>query len=401
MKLFRREASLVILVALGLKVLAISAHQQEDPMVQSGVVTTPGDGLNPYSPHASHRNAQEEPNYVAEYVGRFQYERTPVCRGEFPQVRATCRGTVEVQRVSNDRFISCGAVEQNEDETTSITCVTTCSPSQCVDVFLSLDRENLVDGPYGEVYFRCSGDTILDAEGSFTYLETGNGDCATSALPTRNFHIAQMGMLNNNMLIVLTDISFRIGVLCGDEYSFAGYFFECLLFIDTIRTSNGTQVYTCVNGENCQGSECIVVFDDIVIEAHVENFQESCVSSPNGLALSSSPTPPPQERRRKLVAEFNFLFGADSGGSSDPTCGIDRPTVTVRCTNGEIAFVESTLGLNPCDRVDEQTLVCEGGGGMQLVGGSDSVTYVRCVNQYVQQRQAHTICRSVHLQIPR
>jgi hypothetical protein len=159
--------------------------------------------------------------YVADYVGRFHYTRHNLCTGpSSPEVwTAACPmggGRIELVRTSHPDYIQCKMVVEDDNVTSNATilssnmlrCTTTCTTvAACSNVFLAVaDSPSVYDGPYGEIYFRCSGmDPLQSTTGSFTYvgsdqtnLAATTGRCApfigtTTAINTWNIRVTQLG----------------------------------------------------------------------------------------------------------------------------------------------------------------------------------------------------------------
>jgi hypothetical protein len=76
-----------------------------------------------------------------------------------------------------------------------------------------------------------------------------------------------------------------------------------------------------------------------------------------------------------------FVSANDDTSTVNPlACEIDRPDVTIRCTNGIIKFIESKLAVNPCAQPDDATLVCNRDAtGPAKLSEKDlyNITYVR------------------------
>jgi hypothetical protein len=210
------------------------------------------------------------------------------------------------------------------------------------------------------------------------------------------------------------------GVLCpGDDgsnnnnaYVYDDHYFDCGLDGATIpltlvpnNAEEVTHTYSCYNGRNCYGKECNITFDDVTLTAEPARFANRCTFlgqtnannsnvTTTAVAISAAPTPPPVLQRRQIVAEFRLGLGMEryvdanddtSAGVNPLTCAIDRPDVTIRCTNGIIKFVESTLAVNPCAQPDDATLVCNRdatGPATLSEGDLHNITYVRisCVS---------------------
>jgi hypothetical protein len=160
--------------------------------------------------------------YVADYVGRFHFTRHNLCTGPSSPALLTAAcplggGRIELVRISHPDYIQCEMVVEDDDETNNATilsssnmlrCTTTCpTVAACSNIFLSVaDSPSVYDGPYGEIYFRCSGiDPLQSTTGSFNYvgsdqanLAATTGHCApfistTTTINTWNIRVAQLG----------------------------------------------------------------------------------------------------------------------------------------------------------------------------------------------------------------
>jgi hypothetical protein len=149
--------------------------------------------------------------------------------------------------------------------------------------------------------------------------------------------------------------------------------------------------YSCTNFHNCLGQECNITFADVTIAAEPARFADRCIfaktsasNTTTNIAISAAPTPPPVLQRRQIVATFRLGFGMDyfpgNDGNNNPlTCQINRPDVTIRCTNGIIKFVQSTLVASPCAQPDDATLVCNNDAtdsATLSLGDLHNITYV-------------------------
>jgi hypothetical protein len=285
-------------------------------------------------------------NYHANYTAQFQYLLDVDCFGPAPVIHVSCLGpNIQLIGVS-DPSIVCSKAFVDGDEWTTIECNNTCaSELACQDVYLNLGGLEVVDGPLGEIRFLCQGDSLDSIYAAVSFVDSGNGTCASSSSPwdTGNLHVA------------------RMGVSCptasgAREYVFDDFYFECSGGLAFPGDGYPGDVYTCFDGQNCDGIACVVDFTDMYINADVPKFQDKCVEPAVPLiptpALVLNPTGFTYSAR--FEAAWGLLFDPLYGSA----CSSDIPTVRITCRNGDIKFVNSTYGTVKCTTMSPGVMEC-------------------------------------------
>ena len=192
-------------------------------------------------------------------IARFSHWADEGCGGPTPVIQAFCFGDITPQSISNEA-IKCSAL--SSDEWSGIQCSIECTGVDCEGIYL--ERQNIGsadESQFGEIVFNCEGANVEDVDAYMIYVGGENGECSpstTSGTESRNFHVGQLG------------------VFCADSgddgaYRFDDGDFECGL--GAIVAPIGG-VYTCLQGDSCEGEACTVEFPDLVIEADRQNFHE-------------------------------------------------------------------------------------------------------------------------------
>lgn len=284
--------------------------------------------------------AQAQPNFQAAYQAQFQHLVDPECSGPPPVVRVACRGTPTIVSTSHST-ISCSTTPQPDGTFEYLECTNSCATvEECRTVYLAMDVA-AEQGPFGAIDFTCSGDTIDDVDAFMSYQGDTEGRCNASILGTRNFHIA------------------RLGVQCGGAYDFDDYFFECNGLSDVEFFGEGFgDVYSCLNGENCQNNACSVNFDNVEIRADLDRFQQQCVTANNNQDIPVPPerTLPPAESV-DLQTRFSAVWGSTTSGSGVESCSTTARRVQIECTNGVVDSV-STFSRSTCTQSGLNVLDC-------------------------------------------
>lgn len=255
----------------------------------------------------------------------------------------------------------------------------------CEDVYL--ETSGIEGGVFGEITFQCSGETTKDVDAAVEYNAGEPGSCEQGQFNGRNFHVAQMG------------------VQCTREdgtnyYSYDDAYFECG-FSSFSRKYDDK--YTCIQGMNCEGESCQVVFADLSIEAEAHRFHE-CIESVSGVLVPEEAT---DEELRSPSAPGNYeaTFEAKWQLYIDTTCeyslllsaivyqkvllltlsfflnitdcgtsGIATKRLT--CIDGTIELVERLYENMNCSETSESILECTDTSGENFVNSFSGVVYV-------------------------
>jgi hypothetical protein len=299
-----------------------------------------------------HERALQDANftYTANYTAQFQYFRDVLCQGPAPVIQVACLGPNIRLLNTSDPSIVCSTPFIADNGWSTIECNNTCaSDAACEGVYLNIGGNiQDVDGPYGKIRFECEGDELYTVDAYVAYLGGGNGACAgsSSGVDTHNFHVARMGVS------CPTEFGSR-------EYVFDDFFFECNLW-SIPGDGNPGDVYTCYHGDTCGGTECIVDFNDLRINADVPNFlDKKCIET----AVPVTPTPAPvlnpsQSQLYTYSAKFEAAWGLLIDPVSVLSCSGNTPTVRMTCRNGDITFVNSTYTTVNCDAVSPGVMEC-------------------------------------------
>jgi hypothetical protein len=303
---------------------------------------------------------QSIPNFRASYVAMFGLLLDASCTiNSQQQLEIRCDGEI-VFEMTSDPSIQCMTSSSN-----LLTCINTCADSTtpCSNVFLAPANGLVSNGPFGEIYFQCQGDTVDDVKALLNYQDNGDGFCE-----------------NVDDRVVKTG---RLGVSCdgGTYYFVDDYFFECgstsfsyALETDPLQPS---EQYACIQGNKCNISSCSIPFDDLYVSSTPNQFDASCIESLNGLPITSTPTAAPVNPGNPVYqATFQTAWGLLSQGTSVSACASNEiPIVRIQCLNGgTIDFVESESATISCTKKDDSTLECYN--SQSIMNSFPLVTYV-------------------------
>jgi hypothetical protein len=301
--------------------------------------------------------------YRANYTAQFQYLRDVNCVGPAAAIQVSCYGPNIQLLNTSDPSIVCSTPFLDDFDWTTIECNNTCATdAACQSVYVNVGG-NFGDGPFGEIFFLCEGNYMYDIDGAVSVVDSGNGTCAatSSQSVTRNIHIARMGV--------------SCPSLSGNrEYVFDDYFFECSGGFSYPGDGNPGDLYTCLDGQNCEGIACVVDFSQIFINADVAKFQDTCVEPVVPLAPTLAPvlnTTGAFTFSARFEAAWGLLFDPVSGSA----CSGDTPTVRMTCRNGDIKFVNSTYDTVKCVTVSPGVMDCTDN-STNFVGQFTGVVYV-------------------------
>jgi hypothetical protein len=305
--------------------------------------------------------------YRTNYTAQFQYLRDPLCKGPAPVIQVACFGPNSIQLLNtSDPSIVCSAPFLDGDGWSTIECSNTCFlESVCEDIYLNIGKS--ADGPFGEIRFQCEGNAWTNIIGAVTFLDSGNGTCAgnASAVDTRNFHVARMGVS------CPTDAGVR-------AYDFDDFYFECAgPRLSIPGDGHPGDVYTCRTGKNCGGIECEVDFIPLMINTNVMNFMYKCVET----SVPVAPTPAPvlnttQSQMYTFSAKFEAAWSLLFDPVSGSTCHGNTPSpVQIICRNSDIKFVNSTYETVNCKTVSSGVMECTDN-SMNSVDQFTGVVYV-------------------------
>jgi hypothetical protein len=294
------------------------------------------------APQSRSLQSTTTPNFRARYVALFSLLLDASCTINSPQLEITCNGEIVFENTS-DPSIQCVTSSSN-----TLTCTNTCADSTaCSTVYLAPANGAVSDGPFGEIYFQCLGDTVDDVKALLNYEDNGDGTCGN--IDDRVFKTG------------------RLAVSCdgGTSYIVDDYFFECGLFsysyvigTDQIHPS---EQYACIQGNSCGVSSCSIPFNALYVSSTPNQFDASCIESLNGLPITPAPTSAPVVPGYPVYqATFQTAWGLLTQGTSVSTCASNAlPTVRVQCLKGgSIDFVDSESSTISCTKADDSTLEC-------------------------------------------
>jgi hypothetical protein len=300
------------------------------------------------------------PNFRARYVALFGLILDASCTINAPQLEISCTGEI-VFEMTSDPSIQCVTSSSGV-----LNCTNTCANSTtipCSSVYLGPVSGAVSDGPFGEIYFQCQGDTVDDVKASLNYQDNGDGFCG-----------------NVDDRVYKTG---RLAVSCdgGTYYTFDDYFFECgyysfsyVIGTDPLQPS---EQYACIQGNWCDVGSCSIPFDDLYVSSTPNQFDASCIESLNGLPITSTPTAAPVNPGNPVYqATFQTAWGLLSQGTSVSACASNEiPIVRIQCLNGgTIDFVESESATISCTKKDDSTLECYN--SQSIMNSFPLVTYV-------------------------
>ena len=133
------------------------------------------------------------------------------------------------------------------------------------------------NGPFGEIEFRCLGQTINDVDAYFTFagsirhnLTILTGECGVgeNSGDSRNFHVAQLGVACDAP--PQTDLSPSTTQFNG--YDYAAEYFDCG---DKVGSDSFDGRFTCYSGQAC--TNCDIQYTGITIHADAAKFSNRCL----------------------------------------------------------------------------------------------------------------------------
>jgi hypothetical protein len=323
-----------------------------------------------------HLQTSQTLNYRATYKADFQHLHDSDCSADKPILQISCYGTAMTILNRTDDTIMCTALSTPEiDNGMSYQCINTCT--NCASVYEA--SGSIKEGPFASIIFMCEGDDIEQVNAKYSFTAGNPGSCDfTVATYSRNFHVAQLG------------------VLCpadtgGRDYMYDDTYAECyiagsatLSFVTDTANQTENDIYTCVTGNNCDGKTCSVPFDDIDIYATLPSFSSVCVET---LAdVGATPTKAPQVSTGNTATEYKVQYEASWGqvlglDAVQQSCASANPSISVKCLAGSsIQYINSTDASMICTAVSESELSCSGDASAIM----DKFTTVIYVSKYDQ-----------------
>ena len=334
------------------------------------MVAVNGDVMTSTSSDVRRLQTNQTSNYRATYRADFQHLRDFVCTAPPPLLQISCHGTEMTILSVSDASILCVALDEAiVNNGTTYQCTNTCT--SCTSIFEA--SGDIQDGPFASVDFMCEGENVEQVDAQYIYTSGTDGSCSiASSGQSRNFHVG------------------RLGVLCSTEstgsrtYVYDDTYVECRfsgavtagVAFDTAE-ENADDIYTCVAGDNCEGVQCTVPFDQIRFDAVLPNFL-NCVDSTVGTPKLIPQVPGSNS------GMYNVQFEASWARLIEPVtaqslCSSVNPSVLIKCGAGaSIQFVNATDASMLCNRLSSSELSCSGDASV-IENNFTSVIYVSFV----------------------
>jgi len=296
------------------------------------------------------RRSLQTAKYRVNYQARFQWLLENSCGGPNPIINVLCLGKIELLGTSHPTIVCEPLGEPTADGFNGYQCKMTCADrAACKNVWLST---NINNGPFGEIFFQCEGEEVIDVDGAMQFLGSEGNTCSSNILGDgRNVHVAQLG------------------VFCAEKYNYANSaFFECDIN-DANRAYGG---YTCLAGDNCGGVECTRDID--TVNVHVDHFRlGECIQSLDGSEL---PEPVEPALVQRPAGTYSAKFRADWSLKLSSCCTGKFPTILVECTNGEISDVKTIFGTTSCVVISSTSINCTESDSDTFLGSYSGVEFV-------------------------
>ena len=300
--------------------------------------------------------------FRATYRADFQHFRDVVCIADPPVLQVSCNGTEMTILNVSDASIACAQLDEAIiTNGTTYQCNNTCT--SCASVYEN--SGDIADGPFASIDFMCEGDNVEQVDAEYVYTNGNDGSCTfASSGQSRNFHVG------------------RLGVLCPTEsagtgaYGYDDTYIQCKFYgaesigfaIDTAE-ENADDLYTCVAGDNCEGIECEVPFDEMRFDPILSNLME-CIQTFDS-------------------AGYNVQFEASwarllDGISTEASCSSTNPSVLISCGatgSATIQFVNATDTSTLCILLSDNELSCSSSTSV-IANNFTSVIYVSIVDAF-------------------
>ena len=299
--------------------------------------------------------------YRANYSADFQALQDTFCIGDSPTLQVTCFGpSMTILGTSNETIECTQLAEPAVANGTTYECNNTCTTTECEDIYLYNEGGPSREGPYGSIWFLCEGNDVAQVDAALNYVGGNNGTCAATinGTTTRNLHIARLGVSCPVDASSLTR-----------EYVYDDTYFECNSLDGSISSDlqkDPIDQFVCESGRDCDGVACDVMFNDLIINAFVPQFLDTCVESTVPLTTYPTRAPVVDDTNTGVLLTVRFeaswgnIFDAPTTTSTTTSsCSTANPAVTLSCENGaSIKYVLTTAtGVN-CTPIGTNELSC-------------------------------------------
>lgn len=289
--------------------------------------------------------------YYVDYKARFKRVIDDGCEGpSTDSILITCeKGSLEVLGTS-DPSIVCTEPQDFDGQGEVVTCMSRCQGAACDSVYI--DRESLFvrdvwildENLYAEIEFRCSQvddvngvDALYWIPGSETTGESGScsGEGSGSG---QNFLIAELN--------VKCDDGAGESVYVNDDA-----YYECAS--DNVPL-NVNGAYSCLAGDFCQTSSCLVAYKELFVSADHHLFSQ-CIQTDNDSGIPEPETPSGEAPAAGL---YTAVFQVGKGNWYDTdSCTGTNPGLKIECVDGTIELMEGGVDTS-CNVTSENEIVC-------------------------------------------